>query len=610
MSFEKEQKGGVYLMQNDEKLEPRFEKIEETQKSTGYPYTFEPKPPVDGSANIYINGVITMLLNAVEVKCMSYKSLKGFIFIIDVGKDASGNVRDELQFFTASRKCIGSKDTDCIPVNINKNVPISKFLLKLTFLEEKTNNLNLIELSHKLNTIEGTLLFDNAENLRKIRKQKDLVDTFKKEAQTQQHLFKQEFLNDPVTYGIIASCQIESIDSMYLLHLMRSKANDPVTYQVIQAMVDSRECRCPIGLIAMEYGENYEVLSEHVKLQGLENYKNDKNAERQSKLYANIFFKILLMLNIFNDNDRPHIVHMDLHQNNIMAYNNIVINHIYNINSSNNDIYKDSVNFLPFTYIIDFGRIVDISLNIRDMSFGHLNPKNKNKNEAGSYINRKPDIKITKETIKKIIKLLLFEEFKYYKTNFNENYIQSFHVYEDFFDRDKIITKLKEFVNGKEISELKYDELKLVFDDASNFDTGDNANFNTFCEYVNDLIHYYFVLIQPTDAVLVSKETLYDGETYTLTKKDLKPKQTRVKDRNGMILYDTYKPNMQLNQSDLTTYVKTGSTDVSDESDEKYEEIVKNMKQEEKEELIQKLRKALLTNNFEGINFPELQQVE
>ena len=406
----------------------------------------------------YIDGVMTMLLHAVKVECLSYKSLKGFIFEVDVGKDSLGNVRDELQFFTASRGCIDNNiDKDCIKYGKKygnkitsykdtENVPISKFLLKLTFLKKnEKGSLNLPGLSAKLNEFENLGLFDDSENQRKIRKQKDEVKTFEQEAQVQQTLFKQEFLNDPVTYGILAACQIESSDSMYLLHLLRSKANDPLTYQVIQAMVESRECKCPIGLIAMEYGENYEVLSEHVKL--MDNETTGKNSERQCKLYANIFFKMLLLLGVFEENAN-HYVHMDLHQNNIMVFNDIytqndkLINNIYNINLPTNgdDIYNKSVNFNPFTYIIDFGRIkkTDIDI-ITDLSFGHLKQEYKEKNNAGSYTNRQQDINLSKEIIKKIVKYLLKEEFNYYKENFGINFIQSLHLYEDILEKDSVI---------------------------------------------------------------------------------------------------------------------------------------------------------------------------
>jgi len=123
MSFEKEQKGGIYLM--DAVKEDKGNEIQtlmkNSQKKTGYPYTYELElkntdtatatatnsataaaadadtvsantaTATDDKNNVYINGMMTMILNAVEVKCMSYRSLKGFIFIIEVAEVVKSN---------------------------------------------------------------------------------------------------------------------------------------------------------------------------------------------------------------------------------------------------------------------------------------------------------------------------------------------------------------------------------------------------------------------------------------------------------------------------------------------------------------------------------------
>jgi hypothetical protein len=639
--------GGAYLMidevkDNEFKLKTVTDKIEETQKKSGYPYTFfsqklkeselteksteesrEESTAAPAKMDNYIDGVMTMLLHAVEVKCMSYKSLKGFIFIVDVGKDALKNVRKELQFFTASRKCIGTNDTDCIEAN-NNNVPISKFLLKLTFLkkENEKGSLNLPGLSAKLNEFENQGLFDDIKNQRKIRKQKDLVETFKQEAQLQQTLFKKEFLNDPVTYGILAACQIESVDSMYLLHLLRSKANDPLTYQVIQAMVESRECKCPIGVIAMEYGENYEVLSEHVKLKTIVNSKKceEKNLKiRLLKLKANIFFKILLMLDAFNNYTNP-VLHVDLHQNNIMVFKNVLNSdctlkpNIYNImNTSNNtnSYLRGNIEFKPFTYVIDYGRVIE--LNIDNINFDYLHSnretqsaetqatetqtqssksRNSKKNTTCTIHSRPSDILKTKKNIIQIINIILKEEFNYYKKNFGISFIQSLHLYEDLI-----------------YASVFGDNKKNIYDNNGGFvGFGENDftnGFNKFCEYVNDLIYYYFVL-QKDNSVHVNPNQLYNGVTYPLTRKDLNPEIGRIKDRDGMILYD--KPgDRTLNHFDLTTYASPGPHfPDSKKIHNEYEEIIKSIPDDKKEELIQKLRQALLTDNYDGIHLPDV----
>ena len=350
---------------------------------------------------------------------------------------------------------------------------------------------------------------------------------------------------------------------------------------------------------------------------------------------------------------------MDLHQNNIMAYQNVT-NNMYNmynifIQVENKTIYKSGINFLPFTYIIDFGRIEYIDLlDIRNISFEHLRTENKTKNDAGSYDNRLNDIKITTEMIKQIIKLLLFEEFKYYKINFNINYIQSLYIYEDFFNIKKTMKYLAETLrefSPTELINFDYNNLDLDFE-FKKMNQGDthSKNFDNFCKYVNDLIFYYFRLIEPIESAqevvndqttkeidpkeieLNLKNTLYDGETYVLQKKDLHlctfktpllgavmseqgdadctlkmrngvnpTTKTRVKDRNGMILYDSVPEKTALNQSDLTTYVTTIPT-------RKYR-INENNMPDDKEILIRKLRNALLTDNFDDIT-TELALVE
>jgi hypothetical protein len=546
----------------------------------------KPLPEIAPADNNYINGVMTMLLHAVEVKCLSYKTLKGFIFSVDVGKDLSGNVRDELQFFSASRQCISTNDIDCIRRNeksgLSDNVPISKFLLKLIFLKNEKGSLNLPGLSAKLNKFKnlGLLgLFDDSENQRKIRKEKDDVKTFTEEAQNQQNLFKQEFFYEPVTYGILAACQIKPLDSMYLLHLLRSKANDQLTYQVIQAMVESRECKCPIGLIAMEYGENYEVLSKHVIQNNYETDETHKN--RKCKLYANIFFKMLLLSGALTR--EKGFLHMDLHQNNIMVFKDLydvktskLSDNIYNIKTNiknSNEYNSNNIDFKAFTYIIDFGRIIETKL---DYNFTHL---------SVNYSKRQDDIHKSIPELKKFVEFYLDQEFDYYKKKFGIAYIQSKYIFEYILDITNVINDGKLNINFHDINDKK-NMSKL------------------FYSYVNDLIHYYFVLHNPPNKKEskqikkrgVKQDHLYTGKTYLLNKIDLDPDIGRIKDnRDGMILYNKVGINKKLNHFDLTTYANPGLY-LLDSDIDKFKEIVKS--NTNKPKLIKDLREALLTDNY------------
>jgi len=643
--MEPKQEGGAYLMIDENKkdgfkLDKVTNKIKETQKSTGYPYTFEIAEPKNDSSekseekkptkkeeskNTYINGVMTMLLNAIEVKCMSYKSLKGFIFIVEVAKEeakeeannikptvisfakksVNGLLNKDLEFFTASRRCIDISDSECID-KTNTNKPISKFLLKLTFLQNNENgSLSLIDLSEKLSHIGNISKLDTFDDplVNKITKQKDYIKDFKNEAKIQQKLFETTYLDDPVTFGLLASCHIED-DTMYFLHLLRSKANDSLTYQVLQAMIDSWDCKCPIGLIAMEYGNGYEPISQHIIPKTNEKY----NDQRKVKLYANIFFKILLMLGILKkqtdkENERYMILHMDLHQNNIMAFKNIVNNgsiikksyNIFPCCDGGTNTYKyntTTIEFKPFTYIIDFGRIIKInSANENDrkyksafdslikINFDYFDDKNKN---------RLHHITETYSNIVNILNIILKTELSYYNDNFKIQNVQSLFMYKFFLsDTIKDADIYRHINNGS----LQYND-KFYKENKK----GDPES-NTFCAYVNDLIYYYLKITSSESSDIGTvKPDLYDGATYNLKKVDLDPSLVRIKDQYGIILYDKKPEHGRLNHSDLTTYSQLSHRFNSDFNVE-YNEIIKDKSDEQILKLIRDIRKSILNGD-------------
>jgi hypothetical protein len=734
MSFEKEQKGGIYLMDTVKEDKENIQKsMKDSQNKTCYPYTYTKDVVIDDKNDIYINGMMTMILNAVEVKCLSYKSLKGFIFIIEVaevlkssdirgGKNEgvvestirrSNILRSERQrkakakaakaakkaeeeeeeakakeaeeaekeaekaikngekkaanetpdvvlkeeekvlvekndfspsnIFSASRACIQNNDIDCIK-NDNENVPLNKILLKLTFLTKDSPYLKLTDLSKKLNDINISGIFDDT-NKHKIVKEKDKERDFLEEAITQQELFGKHFFEEPVTFGIISCCKI--VDSLYFLHLLRSKANDPLTYQVLNAMIESRDCRCPIGIIGMEYGSGYEVLytmltKEDQKVEAVvekndTSEENDLDTESASneetetdddndstsdygngggfimnhskrgkliggamkdknkiKLYANLFFKILLMLNIVTPIDgNDSFIHVDLHKNNIMVYSeaNKVRNNKYNIYIGvNGALYHETqTTSKPYTYIIDFGRIQKV--NIKDIEnikkfFNELDKeKNNNNNKYNSedtkYNHVNLDLEYSKPLYIKLINFILKEEWNYYNTHFHKGHVQSKHIYEMFLDSDA----LKKKINGQKCETFEEKDF--------------NKDFDTFIKYVNGIIYFHNnaeTKELKSQGQNKDKEThqkfLYKcNEMYDLKKVKLETERVRTKNNSGVVLLQKKEEYKKFHPTDLTCYQVNENIQITDGI---------NLN-DSNAQLIKKLRNSLLTGNFQDI---------
>ena len=609
--MQSEQKGGIYLYDEENKLHDIFEtkSFKELQERTGYPHSFNtseldtfadiyentksyfeevtPYKNKDGVekdkivCGTYINGFITMVLNAIDITCVSYQSSYGFIFLLEVDEND-----DNLKFFTASRKCIDNNDTECREkVKGKKNgetnpSPINKILLKITFLNESGLKYDvpfLTDLNFDDKENEKLTLKENGKDFNKIT---ETETNFKKESKIQQEIFKKTYQYEPVTFGLIASCTIKDVKSVqYFLQLLRSKANERNTYKILDHIINiANENNFFIGINAMEYGNNYEVLSEHI---------TNKKDKEKLKLYANIFFKILILLNIidFKDDDefKPKI-HTDLHQNNIMVNKSQSKTLRYNIKDLKAMTIElpSTGEFKPYTYIIDYGNIIELEKNIEMLKlikydFDILKQQSKQSGKLNTSL-----IDKTKENI---IKIILRIELEHYHIRIpgNKGYLQSVYLYNIF-----LTIHIKNRGNYAEMVEI-----------INNLDEKlDTEKINMFATYLHNLILWFYKIPNTPDSNLIPGQ-LYNGETYNLEMQEMNAPKLRVKnfyDTKDIVLLEDTTESRVIDETDLTLYK---GKDISSEIDVLFNQVEKEMEEIDKlrgeklKEKLKEIRKAI-----------------
>ena len=268
---------------------------------------------IDGNTN-FLEVFFDMIVNSINIECISYESLKGFIFVIEVenGKEVFKSIT------------LGNDYYD---------KPLSKILIKFTVLDDKETQL-------------GEL--DNKEakhrSKKKIEKKTDKKDDFEKEAKLQSTIFKQTWKRDKLALcpSVISYISLNRDETEFLFEIMKKKLQGKEKENNIINFIQTRIINNrQLGIIAMEYAENFVLMSDYCK-------KNIQNNNSSNVTYA----CALILSNLIILYLECNIVHCDLHLNNILISPNIKKNNcLINI--------KDSC-----SRIIDFGRTKSISNNV------------------------------------------------------------------------------------------------------------------------------------------------------------------------------------------------------------------------------------------------------
>jgi len=561
---DKESKGkqkiaSEYIPYDDTYFGPRFKVLQKTQTNL-----FIPKYKDNGDEDykvdtIRFNSIMSMIYNATNVHCISYHSLKGFVFIIECKENIQ---HIQLNLLTSLIPCVDEQQSKC--VKPGENVPhirIEKFILKMSFLTEKT-------ISYMFNGC---------------RKETDKQSDFVNEAQTQSNIFKDTYHYLPITYSTLDLSIIEPTDSgstpnhmTLFLKMLQVKTNTKKDYSILSKIINltqKNKDNMSMGLLSMEYGENY-ILYKDMKNNN-ENYKN---------VNTQILFNIMIS---FINHD---IVHFDLHKSNIMRYKD---EKDHEINRKNG--------IKPYVLFIDYGRSDTSTLSkkkdiLESVKNGYTVGKLKYIQEIINNKNLKDAISMLFISIADYESLdLLFKDFKYnisyyyklllaliycyyiiktiiiieldyYKTYFSKYHFQSYHVYKTIFNNEMFKYILND-TDKSNIESFFNDKIKEIFNNMT--EKGKDNNF-----IKNDplyhLLNYLYVY-------------------YTSTKKD-RTDRKNDNDRIFKIFEKTIssEPNSEILQFDITDREKNSA-------DEYYNDVdITNIPAE-----LHKLRKAFLTEYLE-----------
>jgi len=294
--------------------------------------------------------VCDMIQSSTSIECISYSSLKGFVFSIE----------GTPQFVSLTPQLFSNK---------KRNLKLGKIILKFTLLTEGDKNEKLPEFEMDFKEVE------DAENNKKnkIIKETDLKHEFVKESFTQLDIFTRSFQIGTLSIcpSILASTVLENTEANIFLDFIESSlgnSDNGIEKKVISYMKEQVK-KYSLGIIAMEYAEKFVLLNdfyrpyfgtdvstknkeiiESVKSFPEEKFLTDVNNIILYHRIALVLSNMLLLLFEF------FYLHYDLHLNNVFVLD-------YE-ESSSCDNFLDLLNpnvgrliLMSCSRMIDFGRV-------------------------------------------------------------------------------------------------------------------------------------------------------------------------------------------------------------------------------------------------------------
>jgi hypothetical protein len=301
--------------------------------------------------------VYNMIQSATKIECISYNSLKGFVFSVE-GDPQFKSVTSQL--FTTEKR----------------NLNLGKIILKFTILKEGKSNDKLPVFKMDFKEVDEQSNEKSPEN-KEINKETDKIDDFYKESFTQVDIFTRCFQIGKLSIcpSVLTRTVIENAEANIFLDFFESKIDDSadIEKKVISYMKEQVE-KYSLGIIAMEYADKFVLLNDFYKpiYKGFENkeilerIKNSPEKKFLTGLQKNIILlhrvalvlsnMLLLLFEFF-------YLHYDLHLNNVFVLD-------YN-KSSSCDNFLDLLNpqnntLSSCSRIIDFGRVYKIKTNESD----------------------------------------------------------------------------------------------------------------------------------------------------------------------------------------------------------------------------------------------------
>jgi len=301
--------------------------------------------------------VYNMIQSATKIECISYNSLKGFVFSVE-GDPQFKSVTSQL--FTTEKR----------------NLNLGKIILKFTILKEGKSNDKLPVFKMDFKEVDEQSNEKSPKN-KEINKETDKIKDFYIESFTQVDIFTRCFQIGTLSIcpSVLTRTVIENAEANIFLDFFENKidGSSDIEKKVVSYMKEQVK-KYSLGIIAMEYADKFVLLNNFYKpihevfdnKEIIERIKDSPEKKFLTGVTKNIILlhrialvlsnMLLLLFEFF-------YLHYDLHLNNVFVLD-------YN-KSSSCDNFLDLLNpqnntLSSCSRIIDFGRVYKIETNESD----------------------------------------------------------------------------------------------------------------------------------------------------------------------------------------------------------------------------------------------------
>ena len=402
----------------------------------------------------WTEGLFEMIDNANSVECISYESLKGFIFVIEMNKS------DNYPFKSVA---LGDKGEQQIK-------GLSKILLKITLLSDKEQTLPPFKDKYKMTDTE-TIFIDE------VKVQQELFSDILTATMDDKNNKGTAYCPSILYHSILENNDKKEKDAF--LDLLKIKSNNKIHNEIDYLKINEQK----IGLVAMEYLDGYNTYYQFLKKNPGNPGKSGKESINLIRFRVNIIATILIILL------EKNIIHTDLHMNNVMVFNGCC-----------------GVNFIDFGRVLNLNqeiseelteKIKELIQKIYQIPYFEYETSQSNK-VLPAAIKTHYDDNI-KKTITDIIQLIYDIELKYLQNTINKSIknAQSIWVYKDIFDiyaqsfieKEDTIDKLKAKYYHHIIDILRRFYLN------KNIDQKNNEEINKLYKTENNTTNIYSILL-------------------------------------------------------------------------------------------------------------------
>ena len=231
----------------------------------------------------YAQAFTYMIKNAKEIKCISYDSLAGYIFTIEINEQ-------HVVF-------LGLNDQNVF------DVPVTKLLVKIVLISHKrTSYISNIETKKKPKIATTKELFEKEKQI-----QLDIYDKTLKSN------------NIPISpsiiyYDVITSKTNRNVLNIFYNKIIKQGKDAKISLKALEdIMYYKRDKLFHVGVIGMEYANGYNTFNNYLKKISETLDYNSKECDMHCRCIANIIINIIRLF------ISTGVIHMDLHVNNIMV---------------------------------------------------------------------------------------------------------------------------------------------------------------------------------------------------------------------------------------------------------------------------------------------------